>query len=529
MKDIIKVILLGLGLASSFQSCNLDREPKDKIRLENSFRSIDDVKQWDNGLYVLLKSSLGGEYVLPQEVQADMLNDCGGQYPRLSNWTARADNGFFDFYRSYYALMLDVNIVLQEAPKVKLKEGEQAQLDVYMGNAHFIRAYFYFNLAIRWGVPYNEATEDLDLCVPLESIPFDMTSTPRATNKEIYGFILSDLNKAEKLLKSVEGKKGSEELTVDVVKALKARVYLYMGKHQEALVEAETLISGNKYPLIPALGAGEVDAAGAENPFIKMWQLDSGEEQIFQPFISKPDELPNVVSLYGADLNSWKEYGAFVKEANINAPGYLPTGTVVDDLFQIEEQKDRRIPAYFEAAYLISKKKSESGAPIMEKAYVVSKFKGNPKYADIQTVAWGGYLPNGIQAPKPFRIAEQYLIASEAAYNLRNNTKAHKYLNELRASRGLDPVTAIGYDLEREIQDERARELAYEGFRLWDLRRWHLGLNGRKRQEKLDKNFFYEKDNPDIVIAPNNYKFVWAFPYNEVTKVNKDIVQNKGW
>ncbi len=534
-KNIIKIFALAIGFTMLIQSCNLDRDPKELIPFENSFKNFSDAKKWNNGLYATLRKVLGGEYVLPQEVQADMLNDCFGPYSTLHGWTSRADGSFFNFYQNYYALLIDVNIIIEKIPTLTVKEAQKSELDIYLGNAYFTRAYYYFNLALRWGVPYQEATADTDLCVPMETKAFTLDKKPRATNAEIYGLILSDLAKAEKLLAKVPVMRGNQEISSDLVKALRARVYLYMNKMDEALKEAEDLISSKKYPLIPALADGQVDPSGFDNPFIQMWHLDSGEEQIWQPFISKPDELPNPILLYGADLDEWKAFRAVLNGANVNNPAYLPTGRVVYDLFDVKNSKDRRIPAYFEETWM-----TRSKTMTKAKAYVIAKFKGNPNYAKINTIAWGGYLPNGMQAPKPFRIAEQYLIASEAAYNVGDNNKALRYLNQLRISRGLDPIKAIAYELEKAIQDERARELAYEGFRLWDLRRWYLGFDGRRRQgvdlpEGYSKQYlipseFYSiHDYTKLKIEANNYKFVWAFPYNEVTKVNKSIIQNKGW
>ncbi len=537
-KNIIKIFALAISFMTLSQSCNLDRDPKELILLEDSFKSFDDAKKWNNGLYVNFRRVLGGEYILPQEVQADMLNDCFGQYATLHGWTSRADGSFFRFYQNYYAWLVDVNIVISKIPTLTVKESQKKELDAFLGNAYFTRAYYYFNLALRWGVPYQEATADTDLCVPMETQAFTLDKKPRATNAEIYGLILSDLAKAEKLLVSVPVGQGNQEISTDLVKALRARVYLYMDKMKEALKDAEDLIASNRYPLIPALAVGEIDPPGFGNPFVQMWNLDSGVEQIWQPFISKPDELPNPIHLYGADLYEWRTFSNILNGANVNNPPYLPTGKVIYELFDVKNSKDRRIPAYFEETWLTRSKTMKTA-----KAYVIAKFKGNPKYKTVEALAWGGYLPNGVQAPKPFRIAEQYLIASEAAYNVGDNDKARDYLNQLRASRGLAPVTAMAYELEKAIQDERARELAYEGFRLWDLRRWHLGFDGRPRQGTIkvkslegygkdyliSKDFFSIHDYTKLKIEANNYKFVWAFPYNEVTKVNKNIVQNKGW
>ncbi|WP_343747018.1 RagB/SusD family nutrient uptake outer membrane protein [Chitinophaga sp.] len=79
-----------------------------------------------------------------------------------------------------------------------------------------------------------------------------------------------------------------------------------------------------------------------------------------------------------------------------------------------------------------------------------------------------------------FRVAEIYLIAAEAAAQLNQPDQARNYLNELKKNR-LTPAfyqaevarlaALTGADLLKEIQDERFRELAFEGHRWFDLRR----------------------------------------------------------
>lgn len=71
-----------------------------------------------------------------------------------------------------------------------------------------------------------------------------------------------------------------------------------------------------------------------------------------------------------------------------------------------------------------------------------------------------------------FRIAEAYLIAAEASWELSRNDKdveALGYINEVRSRAGIQPLTAIDHD---KIMHEYRVELAFEGNRWWDLKRW---------------------------------------------------------
>lgn len=67
----------------------------------------------------------------------------------------------------------------------------QADKDIFLGQLYFMRAWCYYNL-FKWygGVPLVTDVQN----------PVSSSITPRATTKETYDFIMSDLDKAAKLL-----------------------------------------------------------------------------------------------------------------------------------------------------------------------------------------------------------------------------------------------------------------------------------------------------------------------------------------
>lgn len=534
MKTIIPIASLFVALLS-LGSCDLDRDTDQYIEYDKSYRNLQDAKQWDNGLYASLRGKFGGAYVYPQEAQADMLSPhalVGSTYTLFYNWRVQTnDETFKALYHSYYAALVDANIIIGNIPKLTAQNAEeQAQLNIFKGNAHFARAFYYFNLAIRWGEVYQHETAATDLCVPLRTEPFKIDKSKRASNEAVYKQILSDLDEAERLLSQVPLKVGNKEISSDAVIALRSRVYLYMGQMAEALATAQRLIDSHRYPLVPALTAGKQDAEGKDHPFVRMWHYDSGEEQIWQPYVKYPNETSNTTNLYGADLDTYQYFAERgLAPRDYNRPPYLPTGTVLYELFH--DDKDRRLPAYFEYVTTTLQQRE-----LQADVFVVSKFKGNPQYSTIPSNQWGGYCPNGVAAPKPFRIAEQYLIASEAAYEVGQASEALKYLTALRLSRGLSTEQGLsGEELRNAIRDERTRELAYEGYRLWDLRRWRMGFGNRVRQGLVQEHqvsdiFFGKGYEPDGgKVEADNPKFVWPFPQEEAGEINKNIKQNKGW
>ncbi len=124
----------------------------------------------------------------------------------------------------YYGWIKNCNTVLSlagEDPANDQKAGA--------GIAYAMRAMFYMDLA-RMYAPETYAKNPEAATVPIiteQTSAADATNNPRATNKEIFAFILSDLDKAETLLADY---KRTDVYTPDVsvVYGLKARAYLTM-------------------------------------------------------------------------------------------------------------------------------------------------------------------------------------------------------------------------------------------------------------------------------------------------------------
>lgn len=102
---------------------------------------------------------------------------------------------------------------------------------------------------------------------------------------------------------------------------------------------------------------------------------------------------------------------------------------------------------------------------------IVIKYLGN---ADIDAGV-GKYYTN---MPKVLRYAEVFLNRAEAYAQLGKTKEANNDLTKLRRARIADYGSASYTQdkLMKAIQDERAKELFMEGFRLSDLKRWNLGF-----------------------------------------------------
>ena len=77
-----------------------------------------------------------------------------------------------------------------------------------------------------------------------------------------------------------------------------------------------------------------------------------------------------------------------------------------------------------------------------------------------------------------------------------------------------------------EIRNERTRELAFEGFRLFDLKRWHLGFTRGTAQDLGAINVGSNYNTTSIPADAN--QFVWGIPTYAIN-INTNLVQNTGW
>lgn len=493
LKNYIAIGLIGLSMASCKKE--LDKFPTSSIALDQSFQSVRDAKTWNTGLYGILRGRFYGIYQYTQDVQGDQLNatiDFGNRngFPHRWEGFEATENNINSIWTGYYRGITNANIMLEGFEKiVPANATETAELDRYKGDAYAIRAYYYHELVMRYAKPYEPGTAANTAGVPLV-LKYDVFEMPaRASVKAVYDQIIADLAQAKTKLAGVPGVQGSIRFTIDAVNALEARVRLHMQDWAGAKAAADAVIATNKYPLYNT-------AAGIQS----YWHNDAKQEDIMQLFVANTTEQANTNGAI---------YLGFRTNDNLFRPDFVPSLWVMDKY----AATDLRKPVFFAT-------KPVTFTTGTGNLVLVNKFPGNPTLFTATTT-------NYQHAPKFLRIAEMYLISAEAG--ARGNTDADGLakLNALRVARGLDALTGLTDDaLFAEVKDERFRELAFEGFRLWDQKRWHEGFG---RSAPQNTNFLTVGTGYTALSIPADHpKFAWGVPSNDVT-VNPNIQQNPGW
>src|SRR5690606_21544744 len=135
------------------------------------------------------------------------------------------------------------------------------------------------------------------------------------------------------------------------------------------------------------------------------------------------------------------------------------------------------------------------------------------------------------------RYAEVLLIMAEAKAQLADYAGAATYINQLRQKRGLNSIAVTNNNQAMaSIEHERKVELAFEGHRFWDLRRWrkaHIILDNVKftghKISPEGTGFTYEVVSADAVNRSFSSKLYYLpIPESEV-QLNGALTQIKGW
>ncbi|MGV8136695.1 MAG: RagB/SusD family nutrient uptake outer membrane protein [Mangrovibacterium sp.] len=157
------------------------------------------------------------------------------------------------------------------------------------------------------------------------------------------------------------------------------------------------------------------------------------------------------------------------------------------------------------------------------------------------------YVYNKIDYPY-LRMADLYLLYAEALNEWLDtpDDKVYHYVNLVRERAGLETVQVAweNHSLNPEkyqsktgmrdiIRQERSIELAFEGHRFFDLRRWNMAtteLNGAIRgwnyMGSTPADFYQPVWINSIVY--NERDVLWPIASSELTK-NKNLIQNPGW
>jgi len=323
------------------------------------------------------------------------------------------------------------NILASVEDVPSTKESDIQGIHKVKGEAHFLRAYYYFWLANCYGKPYNANTSAEDLCVPIKtSAMVEDKKFSRNTVEEVYQLIIDDLNAAEEHLTAYTTPKVSiYRADKTACHLLQSRVYLYMQQWTKAAEYAKKVM--DEHPALEDL-----------NTTSEKFSVKSNPENIFSMG------------------------GNTTQNLFCNSPFAF---SVSNELYSSYSEADlRKKQWYYRKGQFIGPIRTTLN--IGQTAY---DFSAEDFYSRAYQSNRHTYEVSGLFL---MRSAEAYLNYAEAEAYLGHETEALEAINTLRKNRisanAQSSVSYTGNSLISFIRKERRLEMPLEGHRWFDLRRY---------------------------------------------------------
>jgi len=552
-------VSMAVGSAFTLCSCNdfLDREEDSFIDKTATFDSYNRTKQYLTYAYSLLPEGLnrfsGGALLGAATDDACFAIESSNiQQFNNGSWNALSNpDNVWDRYFAGIAkccTLLEnsnhINLDISRLDPAKRVEYENNLKDIRMwrAEAHFLRAYFNFELLKRYGpIPIIKSTLDINK---------DYSDTPRPTMKEVVEFIANDCDMAADSLELTPWRNMNDAFgraTKGAALALKSRLLLYAAS--PLYVDFGDIDEANK-PSDATLWKAAADAAKAVID-LNQYELASAYDDLFKNDFQNKEYI--FVRRYPSNSDFEKSnfpvsYGG--------KGGTNPSQNLIDDYEMLDgtafdwsdpvkaahpfENRDERLLATVLMNGVLFKGKRVAtypgGADAMpnpnatKTGYYLRKFLN--ENVNIQT----GGGSDGHVVPL-FRLAEIYLNYAEALNEYDpTNPDIAVYLNKIRERVSLPDVPSglTQEQMRTLIHHERRVELAFEEHRFWDVRRWKVAsstlgapVKGVKITQDDAGNFTYSPVQVEQrVFQPKMYWY--PIPQSEVLKLHH-WEQNKGW
>ncbi len=470
MKKIILKYTAIILLVVSAGACDfLEVDPIGRTSIPVLFSDVDGIRAALPGTYSTYYDYYEDDFFKYPEVAGNMLrvssvsdgSDMMSQY----NFTSNPDEevrAVGILWRYIYEALANANNIIEYQPGLLAEFPKQSnELNRIMAEALFLRALGHFDLCRVYAQPYNYTDDASHLGVPVVlEVPGADDNLRRNTVQEVYEQIISDL---ESSLEYFEGLTPREDYyaSPDADNALLARVYLYMEDWDNVIEYATKVI--DRIPL----SYGD-DYLGMYN------DLEAGDETIFR-------------------LNGTLKSSGLATFYAPRSPIAVPEDTLIN-LFQ--DTTDIRLQLLTE----------EDGSPVCKKYFITANVSEENKHYD----------------PFVLRCSEMYLNRAEAYLNKNMLSEAAADVKAIIA-RGLQvDVSAIELSetyegLALAIEQERAKELCFEGHQFFDITRWKKDLVRSASTNSSVTRIEYPSD-----------LFVLPIPQKEMD-TNPNMVQNPSY
>ena len=498
IKNISQLLICsGLLLFGSGCSKFLEEPDPANFTLENYFTKPAHAESVVNSIYESLRPVTGGGFGgapwMMLEFATGLANTELGQAQNsinIRNLVNNSDNGYGGTYwTSSYRGIANANLAIAKIPEINMDEGLKKKS---LGEARFLRAYFYFNLVRIFGK------------VPLITQPVDLNSPELyplpATEEAIYKLIVEDLNTAEASGLPFTDSKG--RVSLGAIKSLLASVYLTMAGqplkkgneyYQKAAEKANEVILSNQYSLFSTYD-------DLHNPARK----NVGENIFMVQFlaITLPSGWQTSIIPYNQGISNYSD-----------ETGAIYANKEFVESYETGDKRTQEKQFYYH--FFTQENKRNLPEVNLGGWYIYKHFDVT---AHISTTS------SDLNWPL-MRYAEVLLIYAEAINEVSGPTQAaYEAVNKIRRRALLPELSGLSKERLREATwKERWHELSYENKTWFDMARLRKAFNVKTRafEEFTGHKFSY---GPVL----KDRELLFPIPTAEIRN-NKNLLQNPGY
>lgn len=520
-----------------FTSCNdLDLAPTNKFTDLNYWTSTSKASAVLNMAY---SQMFNANYFFANERLTDNLYEGRGNTDEKIITSGQADAAlgrFANEWKSCYEGIKTCHTFLENVDLVPdmdetLKERMKAE-------ARFIRAFLFFRLTTQYGdVPLFEQNLSLE----------EANSVARTPKSEVLNFVRNELNEIATILpdKGEYDTSDNGKITSGAAMTLLARTYLYENDWTNVASICEDIMEGTygQYELFSSYSGLFLP----ENEYNDEVILDLGYVYPERTWSEFYDAIPISV---GGRIN------AFAPTQELVDAYLMKNGKSIDDAdsgYNEDDPYENRDPR-FEATIVYHEYQWEKGDGTTSTIYIKPGSSEDAGASNLDEYAGPGqnstgtgyYLrkyfdptaPIGIDAGLNLilmRYADVLLMYAEAKNELGQMDESiwNETIRAIRARAGFTDTDALSYpdgDLREIIRNERRIELAIEGLRLFDIRRWgtiETVMNGNPHGAKFAAgNTQYIQLDERRFDSERDYLF--AVPQSQ-RDINDNLTQNPGY
>lgn len=429
-----------------------------------------------------------------------------------------------NFWQYRYKGITQCNIAIEKTSKLTfLDEKYQKRL---IAEAKFLRGFYYLDLVKNFG--------GVPLMLSLK-MPSEVQGVERASKEDTYAQVVKDFKEAAVDLpsRSEQDPKDVGHATRGAALGFLAKAYLYSGNYEEAEKVLQELCCRGSF-------AGNTPEYKLMDDFSKVWNVDynNNDESLFE-IQTLDDTQYGLGERYSVVVGSRDDSGwAWGLPTSDLENAFKAAGDDIRLKYTILHDGQTDVPGdptwNEDNPYVISASKHKSGRCNMKLFIPVGK---RPSPYD------AAHNPLNIRL---LRYAEVLLMYAEVENLLGHDSEAQWALNEVRSRVHLSPITSTGKDLRDAIRTERRLELALEGTRLDDLRRWKMDDGKTMMEHVFGPNGTFVKYNMETSTDPYettnqlensnegiNFQaprdLLFAIPNSEITMSNGSIKQNPGY